>query len=1139
MTHKVILKKIVPSFLIFSSLLFIGFIGEKEKIKKTTFNHTDAYYLKLDRFELPFGNNGSLADVTVNPNLSTAKFDGKTVIFSGGFFLGGKLYPGTYYESIWVNGVMSSFRVQDYLPGKVGMSKDDPNLKIYVVQSSDPPFSQSWIDWKNAVELGADFYDGDGDGVYNPVDKNKNGKWDLNEDKPGLIGDFTAYYVYNDGVIVTDRWFAGILPLGIEIHQTIWAYKNIPKLANSVFIRYRIFYRGSSYYPDVNRLDSVIFSFVNDFDIGDYTNDLFGTDTLLQANYCYNQGPDMDFGNNPPVIMAQLLQGPAVFIPGVSFNDLNGNGIFDSGDTPITTAKEFIIDNYIKEIPGAINLNLSSSNANFGLSWFELTLYTVWNLLRGLAPNGIKYNPCTFELGVVVGGVDCNQVNPLFLFSGDPVENRGWINNSVYDIRAFLNVGQFSLEKNKPVDIIVAYAVGRGTNALNSITEARKVASINKSYFDLNLIPTKYLPETELKARSFENKLDIYWTTSNDFQFKDLITTLTNDTLANIEFEAYELWAHSTPELYYGPDTTRSKRIAGFDVKNDIENLYYLEEDRVSIKNIFSNYSQLDPQIYSNSENGYIFVSIETNPFTGKKLKKGERLYFSLRKLFLNKTSTELVKIQNVPKSYLIPFSHFGLREKVSDLYEFRVGEDFNTPINLSAKPVAALNNTTESEITFEEVDNSQLTDDDYQLSFFRDVSTTEYSMFWRLKNLSKNRIVLDSQKIYYNIDQRPIVVEGLYPKIKWILPEIKKVIYQPDSNKWFQDFKFKVSGIFYAGSERVYGFSAREISPLTTLGLKKSNLTTFDKLRKIEIRFGQTQKAYRFISNTLGNIYQSAASTIGESGIGKPGEYFVEVPFQVWINDNRFGEERQLTCAFIEARPSFGGNPDGQWDPKTDISKTREYIIVFNQPYDPNGNQMEYVGYLPSTGTKVYARLDGWNPPAEANFTQEQIERARSPWFDALLVIGLERTSPDTFYRPGDILTIPISYVITERDTFYYRSKSKMNKLTIDEKKALIDKINVFPNPYIGWEDYRSVRSGVITFTNLPEEVTIKIYTLSGNLVRILTENDKSTITSPFIEWDLRNKDGMRVADGVYLAHIKTKYGDKVLKFALVKQKR
>ena len=1134
-------KALFLLLIIFSSYLFIGFIGGKEKMMKSTLNQTDAYYLKLKRFELPFANNGVLADVIVSPNTSDAKFDGTTIIFSGGFFLGGPDYSGSLPSGFWLNGVLSSQRVNDYHPGKVGMDRLHPDLKIYIVQSTDFPFSESWHKWKKAVELGADFYDGDKDGIYNPIDKNRNGKWDINEDKPGLIGDFTAWCVYNDGVPSDKRRYIGMPPLGIEIHQTIWAYKNIPKLENSVFIRYRIIYKGSSYYPNQNKLDSVIFSFVNDFDLGDYYDDLFGTDTLLQATFIYNQGYDGSFGTNPPVIMSQLLQGPYAYIPGVSFNDLNGNGIFDNEDTPITTAKEFILENYVREIPGAINLNISSSNAPLIISAIgpQFTEFENWNLLRGLQLRGSKYNPCTFSFGVVVGGVDCNQVNPIFLFSGDPVENVGWINNRPSDMISYLNVGQFTLEKNKPVDIIVAYAIGRGNNAINSIVEARKAASNNKLIFELSQIPVNNLPVTELKSRSFDDRLDIFWTTEEDFKFRDFIKSSTNDTLQNLEFEAYELWVHSTPEVYYGSDTTRSKKIACFDVKNDIENLFYLEENGISIREVFSNYTQLDPDLYSNPINGYIFVTLTKNPFTGKKLTKGDRLYFTLRKIYINKISPIFLQISYKPKNYLINSLLFGLKEKTTELYEFRVGEDFNTPINLDAKTFAPLTNTTESLVTFEEVDNSQLTDDEYQLSFFRDLRTTDYSMFWRLKNLSKNKLLLDSQKVYQNLNKRPVVIEGLIPKITWIEPEIKREIYKPEVNQWFKDFRKEYSGIYYLGMDKVINTSGDRILSLSTLGLLKSPITRFDKLRKIEIRFGQTQKAYRFVSNTSGTKYFSASSTVGVSGIGKPGEYFVDVPFQVWINDERFGEERQLTCGFIEARTQVFGTPDGVWDPGTDLKKSREYIIIFNQPYDSSGNQMEYVGYLPSTGTKVFANLEGWNPPAEANFTQEQIERARSPWFDALLVVGLERSSEISFYKPGDILTIPISYVITERDTFYYRSKSKMNKLTLKEKKTLVNKINVFPNPYFEWEDIRSVQRGFITFSNLPEEVTIKIYTLSGNLVRTLTENDKSVITSPFIEWDLRNENGMRVADGVYLAHIKTKYGDKILKFSLVKHRR
>ncbi len=66
---------------------------------------------------------------------------------------------GYYFDTLWVNGCASYFRLQDYQPGKVDMSVFDPKAKIYLVSKTDPPFSRSWIERKDAVELGANFYD--------------------------------------------------------------------------------------------------------------------------------------------------------------------------------------------------------------------------------------------------------------------------------------------------------------------------------------------------------------------------------------------------------------------------------------------------------------------------------------------------------------------------------------------------------------------------------------------------------------------------------------------------------------------------------------------------------------------------------------------------------------------------------------------------------------------------------------------------------------------------------------------------------------------------------------------------------------------------------------------------------------------
>lgn len=48
------------------------------------------------------------------------------------------------------------------------------------------------------------------------------------------------------------------------------------------------------------------------------------------------------------------------------------------------------------------------------------------------------------------------------------------------------------------------------------------------------------------------------------------------------------------------------------------------------------------------------------------------------------------------------------------------------------------------------------------------------------------------------------------------------------------------------------------------------------------------------------------------------------------------------------------------------------------------------------------------------------------------------------------------------------------------------------------------------------PAEVTIKIFTISGRLIQIL--NDYSMVLFNTIEWDGRDKDGDRIANGVYL---------------------
>lgn len=71
---------------------------------------------------------------------------------------------------------------------------------------------------------------------------------------------------------------------------------------------------------------------------------------------------------------------------------------------------------------------------------------------------------------------------------------------------------------------------------------------------------------------------------------------------------------------------------------------------------------------------------------------------------------------------------------------------------------------------------------------------------------------------------------------------------------------------------------------------------------------------------------------------------------------------------------------------------------------------------------------------------------------------------------------------------------------------------------------------SDLITFTNLPIQGKLRIYTITGELVRELA------VTPPSMKWDLKNKDGQLAASGVYLWEITAGKNRKTGKLVVIK---
>ena len=100
-------------------------------------------------------------------------------------------------------------------------------------------------------------------------------------------------------------------------------------------------------------------------------------------------------------------------------------------------------------------------------------------------------------------------------------------------------------------------------------------------------------------------------------------------------------------------------------------------------------------------------------------------------------------------------------------------------------------------------------------------------------------------------------------------------------------------------------------------------------------------------------------------------------------------------------------------------------------------------------------------------------------------------------------------------------------SKAQLKEALAII---NVVPNPYYAFSEYERNRLETkVKITNLPEQCTVKIFTVNGKLVREFKKD--SPITS--LDWDLTNFKAIPVASGIYLIHVSVpNVGERVLKF-------
>lgn len=141
---------------------------------------------------------------------------------------------------------------------------------------------------------------------------------------------------------------------------------------------------------------------------------------------------------------------------------------------------------------------------------------------------------------------------------------------------------------------------------------------------------------------------------------------------------------------------------------------------------------------------------------------------------------------------------------------------------------------------------------------------------------------------------------------------------------------------------------------------------------------------------------------------------------------------------------------------------------------------------------------------------------------------------------KAGDTVYIILRKPFLAEDVYEFTTVA--HKVDRDLAASSLDRIKVVPNPYLAaatWEPRNPYASGrgprSIHFNHLPQQCTIRIYSVSGELVATIEHN--SSLLDGSAEWNLLTRDNLPVSYGVYIYHIDAPgVGEKIGRFAIIK---
>lgn len=1103
------------------------------------------------------------------------KGSGSNAIFASGIWVGGQVggqlrVAATRYGEweFWAgplneNGVPpADCSIYDHV-FKVSRAQ----IEEYEATGAAPPDMRNWPTGLGAPTLAPreNGIDDDGDGEIDeegelvnfditvPLAQRVNRKIDLaGGERPAILGDQSLWWVMNDRGNTHES--SDSPAIGLEVHGLAFAFNTAGDIGNTTFYKYNLFYKGNV------PLEGAYMGIFSDPDLGDAGDDYVGSDTTLGIGYVYNADNDdtggEGYGSPPPAAGYDFFQGPIV--PSL-------------GDTAHVSGRA---------VPDFKNLKMTHFvfyNNGGGVTEDPQTASDYYNYMQGNWKDGKKI---TFG----GNGRDFSNIPTDFMYTGDPATNTGWSERnpagdgtlppiSAGDRRFVLSTGPFTINPGDQQEIIFGVVWAKGADNWASVETLRQADALAQAAFDVNFELPAPPAAPVLTATQLDGQIILEWensSRSNNY----LESYRESDPFAPDESKDYVFEGYDVLQFADAADLV-GKVIATYDVPNGVTRVIDgipgeptgvtatgtdAGVQRFHVIGSLTNYKtyHYGVQAYAYNEPSFPKVyrgpisRLEVTPSRGEDILSDAALVAAGDVAEPDITGTKVgigegrvwADVVNPAKvtgeTYTVEFYEIEVAGQAARVLEENLNEPDLQVLSREGLPVILPPNKTAAgtAITYNVKRGSTVVFDGAatgaaapQRENIVNVDGLQLSIvgpapgmkgFAAISNAAGPLDPWDMGTFAFNSNGFPMLeANGVIPEGSHPSPDRPTMGLQQSTNS-------SAWGIAVGGGNASYG---DESGPFNT-----GSSWVGRSIRETWVTIGSDNYEWRFTQRCADGIDGNIVETDCLAWRAFNDGLIVEVPFEIWnvgTTDDPSDDYRLLPAICEEACFGDGSveqyNAAGYESFKFDIGSDHPVSGGDNDPYSdwiymykPQDNgaapgEQGYVNFFfgdEGTGDRTFSRqvLVNWNGGSERPYNAELPEIGTTFRYITL--------KPS---QPGDIFTL---------------STEGLGAQAPDAatQEARLEDIYIVPNPYKGASVYeRSQLIDEVRFTNLPEEATIRVFTLNGVLIRTIRKQGPDR----FLKWNLTTEDNFPIASGMYLVHIDVPgVGERVIKFGVVKKR-